>query len=230
MNKTFRFLILAVTKTYGGYCIAGMDKKGKWIRPLPVGAGKFWGISLDANNTSRYIKVGDVWEISQYEKEYDPTSPGHTEDIRLKSKPIYIGSLSNDQLVKFVNNHQECKEELELTLNADSRSLCLIKASEFRNFMDRSTYDGRESPRMTFEFQGKTYRNTTTSTTGFPITDLKWRAYTIQRKETQNNFDDTFICIGLARIEKKKNITREYPMVISVITNPEVPLLPTYPN
>ena len=139
-------------------------------------------------------------------------------------------TLQVNTLVEFVTKHQESLEDLEHTLNANSRSLCLVEVDTFRNFMDESTFNEKLSPRMTFEFEGEEYLNTTKSNKGFPITDLKWRAYTIQEKGTQNNFDAIFICIGLARIEKKKDISKEYPMVISVITDPVVPLLPTYPK
>lgn len=226
MNRGFNFLVLAVTKTYAGYCIAGMDNDGNWIRPLPVGRGKFWGIQLDG----RLIKVGDIWEISDYVEEYDETSPGHTEDIRLRREPIFKRATSNDELIEFVTKHQEHSEELAHTLNAKSRSLCLVGVEEFHNFMGKNSYSGKLSARMTFESEGENHLNITSSNKGFPITDLKWRAYTIQEKVTATKFDEIFVCIGLARTEPAKGIDQEYPMVISVITNPEVLLLPTYPN
>lgn len=226
MNKTFNFLVLAVTKTFEGYCVAGMNKEGRWIRPLPPSGRKFWDIELD----KRQIKVGDVWEISEWQVELDATSPRHTEDIRLNQNPAFGGRMSNEQLVEFAIRHQESVQDLNETLNADSRSLCLVSVDSYNNFMDHSSYNNKQSPRMTFEIQGEEYQNTTRSNTGFPITDLKWRAYTMQNKQVENQFNDIFICIGLARMEPKKDINKEYPMLISLITNPEVPLLPTYPN
>lgn len=226
--KSVEIVILAVTKTYDKYCIAGMDMDGNWIRPLPVGKTNFWSTIFYDNN--ELIKVGDIWRLDAYEVEYDNTSPGHTEDLRLITNPTFSKRLNNDELIGFVNEHQENNISLHDTLNARSRSLCLVEVEKFRNFMDRSTFDGSLKPRLTFTSNGEKFRNTTTSTQGYPITDLKWLAYTTQGIMSPKTMNSSYICIGLARTEPSKGFTREYPMVISVITDPEVPLLPSYPR
>ncbi|MCJ7843289.1 hypothetical protein MUB24_20900 [Lederbergia sp. NSJ-179] len=81
MGKSLKITILAVTKTYGSYCIAGMDDNGKWYRPLPEFGDKFWPQVRYKDET--FIQVGDVWEIDEFSSEIDPISPGHSEDIRL---------------------------------------------------------------------------------------------------------------------------------------------------
>lgn len=226
MKKPILFVILAVTKTYDKYCIAGMDQTGKWIRPLPVGGEKFWSSLKYTDGT--YIKVGDVWNITEYEKVYDDSSPGHTEDIKLIENATFHRCLTNEQLIRFVHENKEDELALKRTLNGESRSLCLIEADDFRNFMDRNTFSGDLKPRITFKFQGIHYNNTTTSNAGYPITDLKWLAYTQRQISTPKKWSSIFICIGLARTEPKKGFNREYPMIISVITDPEVPLLSSY--
>lgn len=228
MGKSVLFVILAVTKTFDKYCIAGMDSNGNWIRPLPVGTGKFW--STIFYNNMKPIQVGDVWEISNFRAEYDSSSPGHTEDIRLITEPVFKQHLSNEELINFVNKHKEDMKALNDTLDANARSLCLIDVDEFEYFMALNDFSQKTSPRMTFSYQGEEYKNVTRSITGYPITDLKWRAYTIQNKQTTGSFKSILICVGLARTEPKKDMNKEYPMIISVITDPEVPLLPTYPN
>jgi len=228
MSKTIKFVILAVTKTFDKFCIAGMDENGKWIRPLPVGKVKFWPNVFYQNNDP--IQVGDVWVINNYKQEFDLSSPGHTEDIRLDEDPIFEKHLSNDQLIQFVNKHQEDITDLRRTLNAESRSLCLVQVDNFRNSMEKSSYDGTTSPRIFFSFKGNKYGNSSRSTQGLPITDLKWRSYTIKNIGTPKKMTSAFICVGLARTEPTKGINIEYPMVISVITDPEVPMLPTYPK
>lgn len=227
MKKSFLFVVLAVTKTYDGYCIAGMDKNGRWIRPLPTGRGKFWSSVKYPNQ--EFIKVGDVWSITRYEKAFDNNSPGHTEDIRLTNSPILKNRLTNSELLEFVRRHQEGKEELSKTLDADARSLCLVKVDHFEHFIHKNTFDGKRQPRISFSYMGERYNNTT-NTPGYPITDLKWRTYTLEQIPVDLSFKSQYICIGLARTEPKKGFTKEFPMVISVITDPEVPLLPTYPK
>lgn len=227
MREPFLFVILAVTKTFDKYCIAGMDYEGNWIRPLPVGGDKFWPSVVYRNN--EFIKVGDVWEITAYKKEYDDISPGHTEDIRLTKSPTLQSRLTNQQLISFVQRFQEDETALMKTINAESRSLCLIKVDGFENFLHENNFNGRIQVRITFLYNRNQYNNTT-STPGFPLTDLKWRAYTYKQIQVSSDWDSVYICIGLARKEPKKDLSREYPMVISVITNPEVPLLPTYPK
>lgn len=228
-QSPLKLVILAVTKTYNSYCIAGMSADGSWYRPLPTHARKFWSDVRYSNG--QFIQVGDVWEISSYRKEADSASPGHTEDIRLIDVPIFTQRLTNEQLIRFLENVNENEHALNDTFSAKSRSLCLIKVDDFSNFVYENNYDGQlqRKARITFSYNGKTYRNIT-STPGFPITDLKWRAYTLQEVETPTNWNSAYICIGLARTEPKKGLMNEYPMVISVVTDPYMPLLPTYPN
>lgn len=204
-----------------------MDQEGNWIRPLPVGKEKFWASVKYPNN--ELIKVGDVWGITEYKKELDDISPGHTEDIRLFKNPTLHKSLTNRELISFAQKFRDDEAALWKTLNAESRSLCLVKANNFENFLHENSFNGKIQARITFSYRGKQYNNTT-STPGFPITDLKWRAYTYQQISVPNAWNSVYICVGLARPEPKKGLNSEYPMIISVITDPEVPLLPTYPR
>ena len=217
MSNRLTFSILAVTKTFDSYCIAGMDQNGDWYRPLPNGRGKFWSTVCYGDGT--FIEVGDVWVINDYIKEPDQISIGHTEDIRLKSPPTYVKKLSDRELIQFVQAKQENSVDLEETINADKRSLCLIKVDSFTSFIN--TYNEKKSSRILFEFEGISYRNTT-RTPGFPVTDLKWRAYILQECVPLNDWQEKFICIGLARKEPNKDINQEYPMVISIITEPNL--------
>ncbi|WP_026679181.1 dual OB domain-containing protein [Fictibacillus gelatini] len=225
MGNSLSITILAVTKTFDSYCIAGMDDKGNWYRPLPNFGGKFWP-QLRYQDGS-WIQVGDVWEINDYISEFDPISPAHTEDIRLITPPIQIKRLSNKELIQFAYQNQENNSKLQNTLDANGRSLCLVSANNFEGFSH--TFNNRIRPRVKFVANGVAYDNMT-STPGFPLTDLKWRAYILQNRDYPKDLNSAFICIGLARKEPSKNIIKEYPMVISIITDPEVPLLPSYPN
>lgn len=130
-------------------------------------------------------------------------------------------------MLQFVNGKKENNVELQKTLNAADRSLCLISAESFEGFIHK--YNERSSVRVTFDYEGEHFRNVT-GTPGYPLTDLKWRAYILQNKEIPIEYDNVFICIGLARKEPAKNINKEFPMVISIITDPYLPLLPSYPN
>ncbi|MCJ7843288.1 hypothetical protein MUB24_20895 [Lederbergia sp. NSJ-179] len=140
---------------------------------------------------------------------------------------LRISALPNKELIQFVRKNQEDNEELQRTLEVNGRSLCLVSADNFDAFIH--TYNDRSTARATFDFEGKTFRNTT-STPGFPLTDLKWRSYVLQKQSVLRNWSSVFICIGLARKEPIKGIDKEYPMIISIMTDPEVPPLLTYPN
>jgi hypothetical protein len=225
MSEPFLFIILAVTKTDNKYGIAGMDQNGKWFRPLPIGNEKFWPTVRYRNDD--YMVVGDVWEITSYEKEYDASSPGHTEDIRLFREPMFHGRLSHGQLINFVYKYKEDKVALHNTLRGNSRSLCLIAADSFKNFLDRSSFDRKLKPMITFLHDGKQYSHTSMSTNGFPLIDVKWVDYTNQQVATRYIWDSLYVCVGVERNETMKGINREEPMIISVITEPQVPLLPS---
>lgn len=190
MSRQLTITILAVTKTFDSYCIAGMDEKGKWYRPLPNVGGKFWPKVCYSDGT--FIQVGDVWIINDYIKEPDPISPGHTEDIRLKSPPTYAKRLSDGELIRFVQEKQENSVDLKETINANKRSLCLIQVDSFTSFIN--TYNEKKSPRILFESGGVTYRNNTW-TPGFPVTDLKWRAYILQECVPPNDWEENLFVL-----------------------------------
>ncbi|QTC41321.1 hypothetical protein I7V34_19990 [Bacillus sp. V3] len=213
-----RITILAVTKTYNQYCIAGMTEEGRWVRPQPH-TGLFWN-NLEYSDGS-YIKVGDVWEIKdeEFSSETDPTSPGHTENIRLLGSATRVKILDNSSLLEFIRNHSEETLSLTNTLNANGRSLCLIKIESFNKV---------NNSRITFNLDGNRYCNNT-KTEGYPVTCLKWRSIFFQNIQYPSSVDELYICIGLARTEPPK-ILKEYPMVIGIFTNPEVPLPSTYPR
>jgi hypothetical protein len=212
-----RIIILAVTKTYNQFCIAGMTEEGRWVRPQP-NTGLFWD-NLEYSDGS-FIKVGDVWEIKdeEFSSKLDPTSPGHTENIRLLGSATRVNILDNDRLLEFIRNHSEDTLSLTNTLNANGRSLCLIKIESF-NMVNNS--------RLTFTLNGNRYCNNTKSE-GYPVTCLKWRSIFSQNLQYSSSVGELYICIGLARKEPPK-IMKEYPMVIGIYTSPEAPLPSTYP-
>jgi len=100
-------------------------------------------------------------------------------------------------------------------------SLCLIKVDDIRKI------DGEN--RVCFTMHGREYCNNT-SKEGYPVTDLKWRSiFRSYRSISFKGLQNLYLCIGLARKEPNKGIMREYPMVISIITNPFVNYPSQYP-
>ncbi|GMN99861.1 dual OB domain-containing protein [Parageobacillus thermoglucosidasius] len=219
MKKPLKIVILAVTKTYDRYCIAGMTEYGKWVRPLPPDH-RFWETYTYDDQT--FIKPGDVWEITDYIKYDDPQSPGHTEDIKvLNYNSVYkCNELNDEQLCEFVEQRLENEQSLNDTLNANGRSLCLIKVDGIRKVVGEQ--------RVCFTMNGREYRNNTFRE-GYPVTDLKWRSIFQHHSVSFEKFNKLYLCVGLARKEPNKGIEREYPMIISIITNPFVPYPPQYP-
>lgn len=220
LDKPLKIVILAITKTYERYCIAGMTEYGQWVRPLPPDH-RFWESYEYDDGT--FIRPGDVWEITDYVKYNDPDSPGHTEDIRVLNynSVCKCGELNNTELCAFIEQHLESEQTLNDTLNANGRSLCLIKVDDIRKI------DGEN--RVCFTMHGREYCNNT-SKEGYPVTDLKWRSiFRSYRSISFKGLQNLYLCIGLARKEPNKGIMREYPMVISIITNPFVNYPSQYP-
>jgi len=223
--------ILAVTKASDKYCIAGMDDNGNWVRPISSSPStRFWSANeLTFENDFGFIRVGDVIEFegivpSQYQHQ------NHNEDIIVSStQPIrLVNRLTNDELFDFLHGKDESKQAFDKTVNAQGRSLCLVKVSGFQHQITQYQSESQK-PKMTFTNNDFNVTNPKTTPGNYIVKDCKW--CNIVLNGTINNdkkYADIYLAIGLATAFGVNHI--EYPQVIGLITNPEVPLPNNYPN
>lgn len=120
---------LAVTKArYGKFCIAGMDKNWRWIRPIPRPSGERFWTKKELSEPGAFIESGDVYEIEGYRpKEFQFTN--HTEDFII-TKFEYVRTLTNEELLRFLDKNVENYQAFSDTVKARGRSTCLIKVNK----------------------------------------------------------------------------------------------------
>jgi hypothetical protein len=211
--------ILAVTNTRNEYCIAGMDEEGRWIRPIPISGGRFWSRDkLILPDKGSYVTVGDQWEIIGQTPQFLQYS-NHIEDFQI-AKRSYVKTLTNEELLNLLETYIEDEQTFIDTVNANGRSLCLIKVPSVYGYS--STYNGNISTKMDIEEDN--YLNPHTNSGNYPIKCCKWERI-ILNGEHGYNFERTYVCIGLAT--PWNGI--EYPQIIGLHTDPEVGFPNTYP-
>jgi hypothetical protein len=52
--------VLAITKMYTGFCAAGINEKGKWVRLIPRGGYNLTSLKY---RDGSYLQVADILEI-----------------------------------------------------------------------------------------------------------------------------------------------------------------------
>lgn len=213
--------IVAVTKAYDKFCIAGMDEHGKWIRPIPrVRGQRFWERE-ELFNDNEFIKAGDIYEIdgntpSRFEY------PNHTEDF-IVNKLKYIKTLTNNHFIRFLEDKIEDNNAFIDTVNARGRSVCLVKVEKV---IDTSTvWDGKNKARMRFEGNFN-LDNPLTKYKDYVVKDCKWVG--LMDFGNIDFIEEAYLCIGLATpapYDKK-----EYPQVIGLHTKQEIAFTENYPD
>lgn len=214
--------ILAVTKAWNDFSIAGMNENGQWIRPIvSEGSVRFWprGKLMVENG---FIKCGDVWEIQGH----SPSAfmhPNHTEDFVAK-KFKYHHSLTNNELIEFLREKVEDEQAFLDTVNARRRSLCLVNPKTF--IPDLSYWDGQPKPKMRFKGNFD-FDNPHTNNRDYIVKDCKWCGLMTEGVNMPEP-SEIYLCIGLATPTKYDGI--EYPQVIGLHTYPLAPFSPNYPD
>jgi hypothetical protein len=219
-----RFIVLAVTKSYDGFCVAGMNDVGKWIRPIsPNSRNRFW-TREELNLNGEFAKPGDVWEIQgRTPKSFE--FPNHTEDYILSSLVKYT-SLTGTQLQVFLESHCEGEHDLSDVFGANGRSLCLIEADEFTHYT--TNYENKHRARMVFTSEHCNLRNPLTKDGNIIVKDCRWEGLLLRNINIPNHYENIYVCIGLAT--PFGNPPVEYPQVVGLHTVPAVKEHPLYPD
>lgn len=225
-----KIYILAVTKAFDKYCIAGMTENGAWVRPIPQSEDtRFWRENeITFNQGKGFIRVGDVIEFDGV-KPSNYQHANHTEDIIVVSEGItFVDRLNAQQLSSFLTGKNESQKVFDDTVHACGRSLCLVKVDAVQ-FKTTQYQEEPKKPKMTFTNEAFDVSNPKTNLGDYIVKDCKWS--NIVLKNTHNNhqsFSDIYVAIGLATPTGYDGI--EYPQVIGFHTNQQVPLPTDYPN
>lgn len=191
--------ILAVTKAFDKYCIAGMDESGKWIRPISNSINtRFWNDYEITFKQGGFIRVGDVIKF-QGKNPFKYQHSNHTEDyIVVSNKMELVKRLSNHDLIHFLEGKDESQEDFNNTVNARGRSLCLIKVNSFKHQVTQYPPE-KPKPKMNFQNLNFNVTNPKTSNGDYIVKDCKWRNLvlnsTIINKQIYNKI---YLALGLA--------------------------------
>jgi hypothetical protein len=221
--------ILAVTLAYDKYCIAGMDEDGNWVRPIPKDpATRFWRKDqITFNQGYGFIRSGDVIEF-QERKPLSYQHQNHTEDFIVDSSSIkLVKRLSNPELMGFLKDKSETQKDFDNTTQASGRSLCLIKVDHFNHQITQFP-GARAKPKMTFLNQHFNVANPKTTQGNYIVKDCKWSNLVLNNSvRNESKYNNIYLSIGLATPTGYDGI--EYPQVIGLHTDPEIPLPNSYP-
>ena len=215
-------VLLAVTWMAGGFCFAGMNERGEWVRPLPD--GRQWKRLY--YDSGELIRIGDVVRVAGRPE----PDPPHAEDYII-SRFERVRKLTHRELIAFLTTHAEDRAALDATLALDARSLCLVRAESFE-IVYREGGDPRRT-RIAFKLSGVSdpYFNITQKP-GYPCNCLRWRAIQAQGVQIPDEFVKAFIGVGLARPFRGDDGRQvpPSPMIISLITDPHIPGEINYDN
>lgn len=213
--------IVAVTKAFDGFCIAGVNALGELIRPIyGKGNHRFWPREK-LTHDGEFIKCGDVWELDgrPFELEY----PNHTEDF-LPTTFRFRHTLNQSKFFDVLSEFAEDKKAFSDTVNAHKRSLCLVSVDSFT--MITRVWNNKTSLRM--GLIGKfSLNNPKTQDNLYPVKDCRWLGL-MNDGNIPPQTKRIFICIGLATPTPYDRI--EYPQVVGVHTLPCLGFTATYPD
>lgn len=213
-------LIIAVTRTYAGFCVVGINSSKNFIRPIRGrGGNRFWP-ERQLTHQDGFIKCGEVWELKggQVESEFQ----NHKEDF-LASEFNYKHSLDHNKFIRFLNKSTEDQQAFLDTVHGRSRSICLVTVNRLN--IIRRYWEGQLRLRMGFT-GSFSLGNPKTIDNLYPVKDCKWERL-LQQNYQPPDFERIFVCFGLAIPTPYDRI--EYPQIIGLHTLPDVEHPINYP-
>lgn len=214
--------VLAVTKAFGRYCIAGMKNDGTWIRPIPQpyviphDEDRFW-TKEQLTFDNEFIQVGDKIAIEGYAPKH-LRYPNHSEDF-ITTRIKKVGHLTVEELMVFLDRYAEDYIDFKNTVNGNSgRSLCLLEVDSFYHRMTQ--FDGKTRITMGFNHELYDLDNPRTNAGDFIVKDCRWEYLILKNAVPDIQHNKLFLCIGLATPFKGV----DFPMVIGLMPDYEVPV------
>ena len=162
---TAEILVLASSKKLGGRCVAGLDKKGEWVRPVSAGPHGLYPAECEVEG--RLPEVLDVVRFEYAERLEDPAQP---ENVLIEDSPWELrrrmppeeayGRLRNYlwEGRRLLGNRGKAVPEEEAAKGVDA-SLALIEPTGGVSFLIRppEEEEGKYKARVVFDFAAKRY-------------------------------------------------------------------------
>ena len=174
---TQELLILAVTKILAGVCIAGMTGDPDPLTGLGCGRPvREFGHVLLGDITTPEQEILRPFDVVRFNLIRPCPEAPHTEDWIadfVHQRPRIVRRLEGERRKRFLEKHQDAAP-LQF-LNAQQRSLCLIKPNWIKGCFQLDPASGDWDARLAFGLDGRTYGGSRAKG-GLSVTDLKWRA------------------------------------------------------
>jgi hypothetical protein len=233
-------LILAVTRMLGGLCTAGMTHKPdpvshlSWVRPV-----REFGHVLRGDLTTAEGAVITAFDVVGLELVRPHPDPPHVEDwvVDFRHRPQVLRRLEGARRAHFLRTYLD--RAPDQVLDAQYRSLALIRPTWVRGTFRHDTYTGKFSARLAFGLGDRAYRGSIAKG-GLAVTDLKWRALGRQwlapdGEWTEWNRDDLETRLGTKEISLAVGLSRSFegttwPIIVGVHLVPDYPAEVDYDN
>ncbi len=232
MSVEKELTILAVTKMHGGVCTAGIDKNGRWVRPVRafVEHGQTHEVITDYcllpldffhGGASHLVNLG----VTRFWLAAAAPQRPHTEDwtLDLKHKPQLMRKLSREEQAAFLTTHAEAS--LSVLEPDGHRSLGLFRPERFSFAFGLNKTGDDVTVRASFVIGGQEVQDA-------GCTDLRLRALGRKLLEkskgaccalTDQDFqrhgkEATYLAVGLSRLYRGKH----WLILVGVHSLPEI--------
>jgi hypothetical protein len=216
--------ILAISKRLNGVCIAGVDKRNKWIRPV-----KKEELMLDDIK----LEKGYIEALNIYELHFSAPSPVQcqTENFLIDTNwPIFPKGEISDRLKFFIplcENSLVTHSNITEILKSKNRSLIMLGPVRLISAYFHKEENEMKAPEITFSVNGINVKGVRDS---LLCTDLKFYSFarsllkdkdeiTLSENELKSllGYFRVYVVIGLTKLHKGVN----WPMVIGLHTVPD---------
>ncbi len=202
-----------------GICVAGVDREGRWVRPVKLPEFDF---SSDMLSEAGRVVVEPYNEVEFHTRGRLNNSP-QSEDVEVDAShtPHLTRTLNDRELLTTMRQIDERRSveerggNIETWLVGANRSLVVTSVDEVLRAYRRTTDDGRRQRRISFRVG--------TRELDLSCTDLRWRKMTRgdgdeDRRDLLASADVLYFAIGLTRLYQG----RYWPMVVGVHPLPKM--------
>ncbi|MBI3969474.1 MAG: hypothetical protein HY329_27840 [Chloroflexi bacterium] len=201
-----------------GYCIAGIDERGVWVRPK-----KRFGTLQLGDVSYRDRSLMQPFDRVRFAVERPAPRPPHVEDVDcefVRRRPERISRLSSEERAAFLERHAEADAGPVL---AGRRSLAIVRSDDLNAEFRLDGYSGK--------YEARLWLPEIDRERSLPVTDLRWRALgrdllpagggklTLSLAELRERvgFETAYVALGLARHFEGQH----WPLVIGVHVLPD---------
>lgn len=215
-----KIICLAASKKHGGFCYAGKDEAGRWVRPVSDEEGHAISAYWRVVGRGDPAVVGDVLRMNvgaSKPSEWQTENVAHVEEHWRR-----LGKASYDDIVALVDNpdalwpggrstnHGVDDEMTEAQAQQFDHSLLLIRVDDLVVSCTDEGYDeAKLKTRAFFSFKGHRY--------GFVVTDTNFRPEAVRDDE----IGEAVLCCSLAEAYEWGDGTRHVSKLVAAIITPE---------